>query len=99
MAGFRGSLFHARHPGLQVPTTVVAQWIQRGRQNGVNHPLGKNTIGMFHQPLAVVMDMELLSSLPDRELKPVAENHQGVIADAALFAYMEEHGNPVTGQP
>ena len=64
-----------------------------GGKTGVNHPLGKNTIGAFHQPVSVLIDMTLLETLPEREIRAgIAEViKHGVIADAELFAYMEEN--------
>jgi 3-dehydroquinate synthetase len=59
--------------------------------------LGKNIIGVFHQPSAVLGDLSLLSSLPDRELRAgfaEAIKH-GVIADEALFVYLEEHADAI----
>lgn len=94
VAGFAAACFMRGIPCLQVPTTVVAQVDSSvGGKTAVNHPLGKNTIGMFHQPCAVVMDMECLKSLPAREVRAGCAEiiKHGVIADAALFEYMEEH--------
>ena len=92
VAGFAAAVFMRGIPFLQVPTTIVAQVDSSvGGKTGVNHPLGKNTIGAFHQPAGVVIDMELLRSLPPRQLRAgLAEVvKHGVIADADLFAYLE----------
>ena len=92
VGGFAASCFMRGIPFIQIPTTIVAQVDSSvGGKTGVNHPLGKNTIGAFHQPRAVIMDMTLLDSLPDRELRAgMAEViKHGVIADADLFAYCE----------
>lgn len=92
MAGFAAALFMRGIPFIQVPTTIVAQVDSSvGGKTGVNHPLSKNSIGAFHQPRAVLIDMDLLRTLPDRELRSgLAEViKHGVIADAELFAYME----------
>jgi 3-dehydroquinate synthase len=64
-----------------------------GGKTGVNHPLSKNSIGAFHQPAGVLIDMNFLRTLPERELRAgLAEViKHGVIADAALFEYMEQH--------
>ncbi len=94
MTGFAASVFMRGIPFLQIPTTIVAQVDSSvGGKTGVNHPLGKNTIGAFHQPRGVVIDMTLLRTLPDRELYAgMAEViKHGVIADAALFSYLESH--------
>lgn len=94
MAGFTAAVFMRGIPFLQIPTTIVAQVDSSvGGKTGVNHPLGKNTIGAFHQPRGVLIDMAVLQTLPERELRAgMAEViKHGVIADEALFAYLEEH--------
>lgn len=94
MAGFAAAVFMRGVPFIQIPTTIVAQVDSSvGGKTGVNHPLSKNSIGAFHQPEAVLIDMDLLQSLPIRELQAgLAEViKHGVIADAELFAYMETH--------
>ncbi len=92
VAGFAAAVYMRGIRFVQVPTTIVAQVDSSvGGKTGVNHPLAKNIIGSFHQPIAVVIDLTLLRSLPDRELRAgLAEViKHGVIADATLFAYME----------
>jgi 3-dehydroquinate synthase len=68
-----------------------------GGKTGVNHPLGKNTIGAFHQPEGVLIDMTLLRSLPARELRAgLAEAiKHGIIADEPLFAFMEQNATAI----
>jgi 3-dehydroquinate synthase len=98
VAGFAAAAFMRGVPFVQVPTTIVAQVDSSvGGKTGVNHPAGKNIIGAFHQPSAVLMDLEMLSSLPDREIRAgLAEViKHGVIADADLFAYMETHAEAI----
>jgi len=93
MAGFAAAVFMRGVPFIQIPTTIVAQVDSSvGGKTGVNHPLGKNTIGAFHQPAAVVIDMGMLRTLPPRELRAgMAEAiKHGIIADAALFQYLEK---------
>ncbi len=93
-AGFAAATFMRGIPYIQIPTTVVAQVDSSvGGKTAVNHPLAKNVIGAFHQPSAVLIDLEMLSTLPERELRAgLAEViKHGVIADAELFAYMESH--------
>lgn len=91
MAGFAAAVFMRGIPCVQAPTTLLAQVDSSvGGKTGVNHPLGKNTIGAFHQPSAVVIDLDTLRTLPDRELRAgLAEVvKHGVIADADLFDYL-----------
>jgi len=91
MAGFAAAVFMRGIPCIQAPTTLLAQVDSSvGGKTGVNHPLGKNTIGAFHQPSAVVIDLDTLRTLPDRELRAgLAEVvKHGVIADADLFDYL-----------
>ncbi len=98
IAGFAAGVFMRGIPFIQVPTTVVAQVDSSvGGKTGVNHPLGKNTIGVFHQPRAVLIDLSFLRTLPGRELSAgVAEIiKHGVIADAELFEYMERHAEAI----
>ncbi|HNR34271.1 MAG TPA: 3-dehydroquinate synthase [Candidatus Hydrogenedentes bacterium] len=92
MAGFAAAVYMRGIRFIQIPTTIVAQVDSSvGGKTGVNHPLGKNSIGSFHQPSAVIIDMSLLATLPDREVRAgMAEViKHGVIADADLFAYLE----------
>ncbi|MCC6142206.1 MAG: 3-dehydroquinate synthase [Candidatus Hydrogenedentes bacterium] len=94
MAGFAAAVFMRGIPFLQIPTTIVAQVDSSvGGKTGVNHPLSKNSIGAFHQPLGVLIDLALLRSLPPRELRAgLAEAiKHGIIADADLFEFMERN--------
>lgn len=94
LAGFAAACFMRGIPYIQIPTTIVAQVDSSvGGKTGVNHALGKNTIGAFHQPQAVIIDLGFLRSLPERELRAgLAEViKHGVIADAELFEYMEQN--------
>ncbi|MEK7793534.1 MAG: 3-dehydroquinate synthase [Candidatus Hydrogenedentota bacterium] len=93
-AGYAAAAFMRGIPFVQVPTTIVAQVDSSvGGKTAVNHALGKNIIGAFHQPSSVLIDTTFLRTLPDRELRAgLAEViKHGVIADEKLFAYMESN--------
>jgi 3-dehydroquinate synthase len=79
---------------VQVPTTLLAQVDSSvGGKTGVNHPLGKNMIGTFHQPSLVIIDIDTLRTLPAREFNAGLSEiiKYGVIADERLFAYLENN--------
>jgi 3-dehydroquinate synthase len=71
-----------------------------GGKTGVNHPGGKNLIGAFHQPLAVIADTTTLNTLPDRELSAgLAEVVKyGLIADTAFFAWLEQQAEQLVAR-
>ena len=92
IAGFAASCYQRGVAYLQVPTTLLAQVDSSvGGKTGVNHPLGKNMIGAFHQPQCVIADTNTLTTLPDRELKAgLAEVIKyGAICDAEFFSWLE----------
>ncbi|MGQ0383578.1 MAG: 3-dehydroquinate synthase [Gammaproteobacteria bacterium] len=92
VAGFAAASYQRGIAFLQLPTTLLAQVDSSvGGKTGVNHRGGKNLIGAFHQPLAVITDTETLSTLPDRELRAgFAEVIKAaLIADAGFFAWLE----------
>jgi 3-dehydroquinate synthase len=92
LAGFAAACYMRGVRYVQVPTTLLAQVDSSvGGKTGVNHPLGKNMIGAFHQPLAVVADVDVLASLPKRELVAgLAEVIKyGAIADDAFLGWIE----------
>jgi 3-dehydroquinate synthase len=94
MAGFAAACYQRGVDFIQVPTTLLAQVDSSvGGKTGVNHPLGKNMIGAFHQPRAVVADTDTLDTLPDRELSAgIAEVIKyGLIRDPELFGWLESH--------
>ena len=94
LAGFAAAVYQRGMPFVQVPTTLVAQVDSSvGGKTGVNHPLGKNLIGAFHQPRLVLIDTLTLRTLPKRQwLAGLAEVIKyGVIADAEFFRYLEDH--------
>ena len=94
MAGFAAACFMRGVPYVQLPTTLLAQVDSSvGGKTAINHPLGKNMIGAFHQPRVVVCDVETLSTLPERELRAgLAEVIKyGPIADWTFFEWIEHH--------
>ncbi len=94
MAGFAAAVYQRGVPFIQVPTTLLAQVDSSvGGKTGVNHALGKNMIGAFYQPRAVVIDTDTLNTLPDRELSAgLAEIIKyGLIRDPEFFAWLEAH--------
>lgn len=100
LAGFAAATTLRGLPFVQVPTTLLAQVDSSvGGKTGVNTPRGKNLVGAFHQPRMVLADTATLSTLPIRELRAgYAEIAKaGLIADAAFFAWCEQHGGRVIG--
>lgn len=94
MTGFAAATYQRGVDFIQIPTTLLAQVDSSvGGKTGVNHPLGKNMIGAFHQPQCVLADTETLNTLPDRELAAgVAEVIKyGLICDAPFYAWLEEN--------
>jgi 3-dehydroquinate synthase len=94
MAGFAAATYQRGVAFVQVPTTLLAQVDSSvGGKTGVNHPAGKNLIGAFHQPIAVIADTRTLATLPPRELRAgLAEVIKyGLICDAGFFAWLEMH--------
>jgi 3-dehydroquinate synthase len=103
MAGFAAATYQRGVALVQVPTTLLAQVDSAvGGKTGVNHPGGKNLIGAFHQPAAVVADTATLSTLAPRELRAgLAEVVKyGLIRDGAFFAWLEAHAEALlSGEP
>jgi 3-dehydroquinate synthase len=92
LAGFAAAVYQRGMPFIQVPTTLLAQVDSSvGGKTAVNHPLGKNMIGAFHQPRAVLIDTHCLRSLPAREFSAgLAEVIKyGAIRDAGFFSWLE----------
>ena len=94
MCGFAASCYQRGVPFIQVPTTLLSLVDSSvGGKTGVNHPMGKNLIGAFHQPIGVIIDTQTLETLPDREYAAgMAEVIKyGLIADANFFDYLIGH--------
>ena len=92
MTGFAAASYMRGVPFVQVPTTLLAQVDSSvGGKTAINHPLGKNMIGAFYQPQLVVCDLDLLTTLPARELSAgLAEIIKyGPIADMTFFNWIE----------
>jgi 3-dehydroquinate synthase len=92
ITGFAAACYQRGVPFVQIPTTLLAQVDSSvGGKTGVNHALGKNMIGAFYQPRAVIIDTETLKTLPDRELRAGAAEviKYGLICDAAFFEWLE----------
>ncbi len=92
MTGFAAACYMRGVPYVQVPTTLLAQVDSSvGGKTAINHPLGKNMIGVFNQPLRVVADLDTLDTLPQRELiAGLAEVLKyGPIADDVFLGWLE----------
>src|SRR5260370_13858892 len=88
LSGFVAAIFQRGIPNVQIPTTLLAMVDSSiGGKTGVNARAGKNLIGAIHQPVLVVDDIEILKTLPSRELSQgFAEIiKHGIIADAEMF--------------
>jgi 3-dehydroquinate synthase len=96
MVGFAAACYQRGIGFVQIPTTLLAQVDSSvGGKTGVNHPGGKNLIGAFHQPRAVIADIASLGSLPTRELRAgLAEVVKyGLICDPSFFAWLESNAD------
>jgi 3-dehydroquinate synthase len=94
MTGFAAASYMRGVPFVQVPTTLLSQVDSSvGGKTAINHPLGKNMIGAFYQPVRVVCDLDTLATLPPRELSAgLAEIIKyGPIADMAFLDWIEAH--------
>ncbi len=94
MTGFAAATYQRGVNFIQIPTTLLAQVDSSvGGKTGVNHPLGKNMIGAFHQPQLVLADTDTLDTLDDRQLSAgLAEVIKyGLINDKAFFEWLESN--------
>jgi 3-dehydroquinate synthase len=98
ISGFLAAIFMRGIPVLQIPTTLLAQVdAATGGKTGVNLAIGKNLVGSFHQPLAVLIDPEVLSTLPEREYRAGLFEviKCGVIRDRPLFDLLAKRSSDV----
>ena len=98
MGGFLAAIFMRGIPVLQIPTTLLAQVDAAiGGKTAVNLVSGKNLIGSFHQPLAVLIDPAMLDTLPEREYRAGLYEiiKAGIIREPALFTYLAESSDEV----
>ena len=97
-AGFIAATYLRGVPFIQVPTTLVAQIDSSiGGKTGVDLPEGKNLVGAFHQPAAVVIDIGLLSTLPPRERRAALGEavKMAALGDERLFELLEARGEEI----
>ena len=94
LAGFAAAVYMRGIPYVQIPTTLQAQVdASVGGKTAINHPKGKNLIGAFHQPKLVVIDVDTLKTLPQRDIRAglIEVIKMGVIRDEPLFEMVEEN--------
>ncbi|MEQ1578203.1 MAG: 3-dehydroquinate synthase [Hyphomicrobium sp.] len=100
LAGFAAGILRRGVRFVQIPTSLLAQVDSSvGGKTGINTPQGKNLIGVFHQPVMVIADTNVLTTLPEREMKAgYAEVAKyGLLGDAAFFGWLEKNWRSVFG--
>ncbi len=98
LAGFVAATYCRGIPYVMVPTTLLAMVDAGiGGKTGINTPTGKNLIGAIHQPHTIVIDINLVHTLPERELSNGAVEmiKHGAIADAGYFQFLEQHAGSI----
>jgi 3-dehydroquinate synthase len=98
VGGFLAAIYMRGIDYVQVPTTLLAQVDSSvGGKTGVNLAAGKNLVGSFHHPRAVFADIDVLQTLPERELRAglFESVKAGIIRDRALFRFMEENAEAI----
>lgn len=102
-AGFLAATYLRGVRFIQVPTTLVAQVDSSiGGKTGVDLPEGKNLVGAFHQPVAIIIDTSALRSLPERQLRAALGEavKMAILGDERLFELLETHGSEIAaGEP
>lgn len=94
MTGFAAATYTRGVDYVQIPTTLLAMVDSSvGGKTAINHPQGKNMIGAFYQPKAVIADLNTLNTLPEREIAAGMGEviKYGIIYDAEFFSYLEQH--------
>ncbi len=98
LAGFAAAILRRGVRFVQIPTSLLAQVDSSvGGKTGIDTPQGKNLIGAFHQPSLVIADMDVLKTLPEREMRAgYAEVAKyGLLGDADFFVWLEQNWQPV----
>ena len=98
LAGFAAACYMRGIGYVQVPTTLLAQVDSSvGGKTGINHPSGKNLVGAFHQPIAIVIDVETLRTLPGRQLRAALGEavKMAALGDERLFELLEADGEAI----
>jgi len=101
LAGFAAATYLRGIPFVQVPTTLLSQVDSSvGGKTAIDHPRGKNLIGAFYQPRLVLIDVETLATLPEREYRAgLAEVIKyGVAIDLPFFEYLEQHAEDIAAK-